>query len=237
MNYLDLKKCYYCESYNIPLNKDHIIPKSIGGRLLVSSCFNCNNLKSNLSLFEFYLLGRIDEKVFIRMVNFLKVTKYEDYYNKLFSLNEFKRKIKNNSFNKLIDQNLNTVIFNIQDNPNDYFALFNEIIYKLKNSTYQLFSLDDYFIKIIKITPSKLIRKLNLTKYRKLFKINSENIKQELLSDIQKITSNYDQITRLIKTDDLLINLETLFVNKINYIYSNQYILKIIILLKRVFLM
>lgn len=237
MNYLDLKKCYYCESYNIPLNKDHIIPKSIGGRLLVSSCFNCNNLKSNLSLFEFYLLGRIDEKVFIRMVNFLKVTKYEDYYNKLFSLNEFKRKIKNNSFNKLIDQNLNTVIFNIQDNPNDYFALFNEIIYKLKNSTYQLFSLDDYFIKIIKITPSKLIRKLNLTKYRKLFKINSENIKQELLYDIQKITSNYDQITRLIKTDDLLINLETLFVNKINYIYSNQYILKIIILLKRVFLM
>ena len=137
----------------------------------------------------------------------------------------------------MIDQNLNTVIFNIQDNPNDYFALFNEIIYKLKNSTYQLFSLDDYFIKIIKITPSKLIRKLNLTKYRKLFKINSENIKQELLSDIQKITSNYDQITRLIKTDDLLINLETLFVNKINYIYSNQYILKIIILLKRVFLM
>lgn len=235
MNYLDLKKCYYCDSSNIPLNKDHIIPKSIGGRLLVSSCFNCNNIKSNLSLFEFYLLGRIDEKVFIRMVNFLKVTKYEDSYNKLFSLNEFKRKMTNNSFNKLIDQNFNTAIFNIQDNPNDYLALFNKIITDFKKSTYELFSLDDYFIKIIKIPPSKLIRKLNLTKYKKLFKLNSENIKKELLNDIKKLASNYEQITKLIKNNDLIINLETLFLKKINDIYSDKYISKIIILFHRIF--
>jgi 5-methylcytosine-specific restriction endonuclease McrA len=50
--------CFYCGE---PLNKftrtrDHVVPKSKGGRKTVSCCKRCNILKADLSVEEFRLL-------------------------------------------------------------------------------------------------------------------------------------------------------------------------------------
>lgn len=51
------RTCVYCGKKNIPLEIDHVIPKSRGGSNRVSNltlaCHNCNQIKGNLSIEEF----------------------------------------------------------------------------------------------------------------------------------------------------------------------------------------
>ena len=51
-------KCWYCGDVLFPSTKtkDHFWPKSLGGRLKVCCCKNCNALKRNLTPNEFIKL-------------------------------------------------------------------------------------------------------------------------------------------------------------------------------------
>lgn len=40
-------KCFYCGIEGFKMTKDHFFPKSMGGRLMVYSCHNCNGIKSS----------------------------------------------------------------------------------------------------------------------------------------------------------------------------------------------
>ena len=53
--------CWYCGN-NGPTNKDHFYPRSKGGRLIVMSCFPCNNEKDNKTPLEWadYIQKKID---------------------------------------------------------------------------------------------------------------------------------------------------------------------------------
>ena len=236
MMYLDLKKCFYCGEKKSPLNKDHIIPKSKQGRILISSCLKCNTIKSNLSLFEFYLLGRISKKVFLRMVNFIKITKSQDQHQKLFSLKEFEKKIKNNSFTKLIYDNDNRV-FDIYDDSNLYIPIFKEIAEEINNTDLHFKDIDDYFIRINYFEPNVLIRKLPLNKYRKLFKtVEKSKIMEELYSDMIGITSNYYKIIHLLNDNNVIKTIKKQFYSKFRSIYPLSYANQVINLLDNQFI-
>jgi hypothetical protein len=59
----DAHKCVYCGAKDMPLNLDHVEPKSRGGpdrsSNLVASCASCNQRKGNLPVAEF-LKGKLD---------------------------------------------------------------------------------------------------------------------------------------------------------------------------------
>lgn len=50
-------RCAYCDAKNVPLNLDHIVPRSLGGSSrvsnLVPACIRCNTAKSNLDVRDF----------------------------------------------------------------------------------------------------------------------------------------------------------------------------------------
>lgn len=57
----DGEYCFYCRekvSKSVPethpkhLTKDHVIPKSKGGRQFVDCCYRCNQLKADMGLYE-----------------------------------------------------------------------------------------------------------------------------------------------------------------------------------------
>ena len=74
-------KCWYCgiQLSNNTKSKDHFWPKSMGGRLKVACCKNCNGMKKNLTPKEFirhlkYMKGKHPDhapwqKKFDRMIH------------------------------------------------------------------------------------------------------------------------------------------------------------------------
>lgn len=42
----NIKKCWYCGQEGFKMTKDHYYPKSLGGRLMVRCCHNCNGIKA-----------------------------------------------------------------------------------------------------------------------------------------------------------------------------------------------
>jgi hypothetical protein len=50
--------CFYCEEKK-HTNKDHFVPRSVGGVLIVISCIDCNSRKSNLNPFMWIQLVKI----------------------------------------------------------------------------------------------------------------------------------------------------------------------------------
>lgn len=82
-------QCYYCEDKN-NTNKDHFYPKSLGGVLIVHSCFECNHFKGNLVPSDF-----------------IKKVKYKSNY----------KKIKKNTIIHNTSLLLDRVIFDNLDRP------------------------------------------------------------------------------------------------------------------------
>lgn len=54
-HYIHHKRCCYCERVLLPgeVTKEHIIPKSRGGRITRPCCLTCNREKKNMMLIEY----------------------------------------------------------------------------------------------------------------------------------------------------------------------------------------
>ena len=173
--------CFYCNKTNQFFNKDHVIPKSKGGKLTVKTCFICNNKKSNYSLFEFYLIGGVSKELFDKTANFVKQTRPKKEYEHLFSFSCFENKIKLGHFQKIVNKNINNLNFNIEENEFDYIEQFKNLQYKFKNNKKTFFKLSDYFIYLentnFNLTTDRLLH------FRKILK-NRTSISDELINNI-----------------------------------------------------
>lgn len=221
--------CFYCNKTNQIFNKDHVIPKSKGGKLTVKTCFICNNKKSNYSLFEFYLIGGVSKELFDKTANFVKQTRPKKEYEHLFSFSCFENKIKLGHFQKIVNKNINNLNFNIEENEFDYIEQFKNLQHKFKNNKKTFFKLSDYFIYLentnFNLTTDRLLH------FRKILK-NRTSISDELINNIIAINSNYFQIISKILNPKLKENLTESFMNKFFSFYNEQYLKSTILSIK-----
>lgn len=228
-NHYKSNSCFYCNKQHKIFNKDHVIPKSKGGKFTVKTCLTCNNKKANFSLFEFYLIGGLSKELFEKTANFVKNTRPQKEYEQLFSFSCFESKIKLGYFQKLINLNRENLNFEIEDDDNIYLKKFKNIQDKFKANNKTFYKLSDYFIyldeKPISLTPDRILH------YKKII-IKSKSISEEIINYIIYNHSNYFQVISKINNQKLKNHLENSFSNKFNDTYDENYLKKAILEIK-----
>lgn len=225
--------CYYCGSNSGKFNKEHVIPKSNGGKFTIKTCFSCNNSKSNYSLFEFFLIGGINKHNFLKLANFIQQTRPKKEYLQLFSINCFEYKIKEGYFDRIIEKNISKLNFEIIENEIEYIDIFKTIAEKIKSEVKINYSLSSYFVKI-KYTPfDKIITKPRLNRYIKIINKNL-SISDEIIKDLININTNYHQTINKIKNTEIKTRLTMSFLDSFYSKYSVKYFEDAVIYIKKI---
>ena len=163
--------CFYCGK-RASMNKDHVIPKSKGGRFIVKTCFECNNLKSNYSLFEFYMIDGITKEKFLKINNFVKQTRSHKEYDQLFSIGCFESKIKNGYFLKLVSKYPKLLELMNTENQVEQVNLLNNEICNIHQEEKVMFKLKDYFVHIHQVNKKTFLTQPRIDRYKKLLNTN-----------------------------------------------------------------
>lgn len=78
-------KCTYCRCYYNKTTKDHLFPKTFGGKFTVECCLSCNQLKSDKTPTQwndFIKKGRHHKRHFIlKSMQILNKKYYIEYHN------------------------------------------------------------------------------------------------------------------------------------------------------------
>ena len=218
-------KCYYCEKSR-KLNKDHIIPKSENGRVIVSCCYECNNKKQNFSPFEFYLLGFINDEKLLKVYNYCKELNKNLDDKKLdklfFSYKKILMDLKNNKLFRYVEKNNLKLNFQVdyEKYENYFYNKKNEMLERYKETKFD--KLDDFGIYLKKNKKIKILKKINFNEY-----LRTKDKKKYVIEIIKANNSNYN-IIYSIKDKEKRIILDKEFNQECFSYYNDEYINEII---------